>query len=182
MQIDVKQAYGLDDAAEILLPASGDDASVALTQGVVVKTGAHIRHVQNYIVQYEDTDFSGFVYHANYLKFAERGRSNFLRFAGIEHSVLFDMQPQLAFVIGRMEMDFLAPAQIDDVLLVESVYSEVRGARLVAEQRISCNGAAVWQADIVAACVDLQGKPRRLPKQLADSLLRYQGASFLRDA
>ena len=69
-------------------------------------------------VYYEDTDFSGVVYHANYLKFAERGRSDFLRFAGIHHSELLAMTPPLAFVVNAMQIEFLAPAKIDDELRV----------------------------------------------------------------
>ena len=68
------------------------------------------RHILSCCVQYEDTDFSGFVYHANYLKFAERGRSNALRLIGITHSDLLALDAPLAFVVSRMEMDFVRPA------------------------------------------------------------------------
>ena len=137
------------------------------------------RHILSCCVQYEDTDFSGFVYHANYLKFAERGRSNALRLIGITHSDLLALDAPLAFVVSRMEMDFVRPAHIDDVLLVETAYTAIRGARLVAEQRISCAGETVWQADVLAACVDLQGRPKRLPRDMAEKLMQLQSASFL---
>ena len=137
------------------------------------------RHQMSVPVQYEDTDFSGFVYHANYLKFAERGRSNFLKLCGVTHADLLAMDPSLAFVVGHMEMDFLMPAQIDNVLLVETAFTELRGARLVAEQRISRDGDTVWQAHVLAACVDLQGRPKRLPKHITEGLGPHIGASFL---
>ena len=76
--------------------------------GTFSKDARGTRHLLTVPVHYEDTDFSGFVYHANYLKFAERGRSNFINLAGITHLQLLEFEPQLAFVVGHMEMDFLA--------------------------------------------------------------------------
>ena len=138
-------------------------------------------HVMQIVMQYEDTDFSGFVYHANYLKFAEHGRSNFLRLAGVEHSALLEMEPPLAFVVGRMEMDFLAPARIDDQLLVETVFTQFRGARLVAEQSITrvADNQPIWQSHVLAACVDLQGRAKRMPKSMLADLAPYQGGAIL---
>ena len=158
--------------------------SQAALQGVFCKTETGIRHMMQVVMQYEDTDFSGFVYHANYLKFAERGRSNFLRLAGVEHSALLQMQPPLAFVVGRMEMDFLAPARIDDCLLVETVFTQFRGARLLAEHAISRQTASgdsepIWQAHVLAACVDLQGRAKRMPKTMLADLTPYQGTAIL---
>lgn len=138
-----------------------------------------MRHNLELAVHYEDTDFSGFVYHANYLKFAERGRSNFLKLCGVTHTDLLALEPKLAFVVGHMDIDFLMPAQIDDVLLVETAFTDMRGARLLAQQRISRNGEAVWQAHVQAACVDLQGRPKRLPKDLTEKLAPYIGGAFL---
>ena len=85
-------------------------------------------------VYYEDTDFSGVVYHANYLKFAERGRSSFLRLAGVIHSDLLTYEPPLAFVVRGMNIEFVAPARIDDVLVVETIFTTARGPRLTAWQ------------------------------------------------
>lgn len=121
------------------------------------------RHLLDVRVYYEDTDFSGFVYHANYLKFAERGRSDFLRLAGVHHGELLRHDPQLAFVVGRMCIDFLAPAKIDDLLRVETMFTQVRGARLFAKQQILRDTQCLWQAQVLAACIDLNGKPRRMP-------------------
>ena len=140
------------------------------------------RHLMNVLVHYEDTDFSGFVYHANYLKFAERGRSNFLKLAGVTHKQLLVHDPQLAFVVGHMDMDFMSPGRIEDELLVETVFTQLRGARLVAEQRVSRDGETLWQAHVLAAIVDLQGRPKRMPKDVAALLTPHLGASFLPDA
>ena len=155
--------------------------SQAALMGMFCKTETGVSHVMQVVMQYEDTDFSGFVYHANYLKFAERGRSNFLRLAGVEHSALLEMEPPLAFVVGRMEMDFVAPARIDDCLLVETVFTQFRGARLVAEQSITrvADTQPIWQAHILAACVDLQGRAKRMPKAMLADLKPYLGAPLL---
>ncbi len=151
------------------------------TRGAVEKDTKGTRHVLHVPVYYEDTDFSGFVYHSNYLKFAERGRSNFINLIGVTHQQLLAFEPQLAFVVGHMEMDFLSPGRVEDMLLVETVFTECRGARLTAEQRISRNGETLWQAHVLAAVVDLQGRPRRMPKDIAAQITPYLGASFLAD-
>ena len=121
-------------------------------------------------VYYEDTDFSGVVYHANYLKFAERGRSSFLRLAGVIHSDLLTHEPPLAFVVRGMNIEFVAPARIDDVLVVETIFTTARGPRLTAWQTIRRNGELLWQAEIQAACIDLDGKPRRMPATTVDQM------------
>lgn len=146
--------------------------------GIFSKGAQGTRHLLTVPVHYEDTDFSGFVYHANYLKFAERGRSNFLHLAGIKHQQLLEFDPQLAFVVGHMEMDFLSPGRVEDLLLVETIFTECRGARLTAEQRISRDGKTLWQSHVLAAIVDLDGRPRRMPKQLADQIAPHLGKSF----
>ena len=121
-------------------------------------------------VYYEDTDFSGVVYHANYLKFAERGRSSFLRLAGVIHSDLLTYEPPLAFVVRGMNIEFVAPARIDDLLVVETIFTTARGPRLTAWQTIRRNGELLWQAEIQAACIDLDGKPRRMPATTVDQM------------
>ncbi|MGX1198892.1 YbgC/FadM family acyl-CoA thioesterase [Parvibaculum sp. MBR-TMA-1.3b-4.2] len=124
-------------------------------------------------VYYEDTDFSGVVYHANYLRFAERGRSDFLRLIGVHHTDLFDGDDPLAFAIHRMEMDFVKPARIDDLLEVRTRYVRASGARIEADQEIvrlvsgdgtaTGDGEVLWRAHVYAACIDTTGRPRRLP-------------------
>ena len=161
-----------------------DEALAALAaqqSGVGLLTGGegHVSHLMHAPVHYEDTDFSGFVYHANYLKFAERGRSNFLRLCGIEHTHLLALEPPLAFVVGHMDIGFLAPARIGDMLLGETAFTRLHGARLLAEHVISRDGTPIWQARVTAAIVDLDGRPRRLPKDLAAPLETCIGAPII---
>jgi acyl-CoA thioester hydrolase len=117
-------------------------------------------------IYYEDTDFSGIVYHANYLRYLERGRSDFFRLAGISHTEL--AQQDTAFAIIRMELDFKRSARIDDALLVRTTYDRVEGARLFVTQRITRGEDVVLEAKGVAVCISLSGRPRRpTPEMLA---------------
>ena len=100
------------------------------------------RHVQHVRVYYEDTDFSGIVYHANYLRFMERGRTNYLRLLGADHRVLFEETekeaPGFAFVVRSMQIDFLKPARMDDVLEIITRPQEVKGASILLRQDVLC--------------------------------------------
>ena len=117
-------------------------------------------------IYYEDTDFSGIVYHANYLRYLERGRSDFFRLAGISHTEL--AQQDTAFAIIRMELDFKRSARIDDALLVRTTYDRVEGARLFVTQRITRGEDVVLESKGVAVCISLSGRPRRpTPEMLA---------------
>lgn len=117
-------------------------------------------------IYYEDTDFSGIVYHANYLRYLERGRSDFFRLAGISHTEL--AQQDTAFAIIRMELDFKRSARIDDALLVRTTYDRVEGARLFVTQTITRGEDVVLEAKGVAVCISLSGRPRRpTPEMLA---------------
>lgn len=127
-------------------------------------------HVQWARVYYEDTDLSGVVYHAHYLRFFERGRSDFLRLAGVRHNELLERDPPLAFAVTAMQVRFLRPARIDDSLRIETLYRVMRGARLDISQRILRDGALLADAEVSAACIDLQGRPRRPPQTLVDAL------------
>jgi len=110
-------------------------------------------------IYYEDTDFSGIVYHANYLRYLERGRSDFFRLAGISHTEL--AQQDTAFAIIRMELDFKRSARIDDALLVRTTYDRVEGARLFVTQRITRGEDVVLEAKGIAVCISMSGRPRR---------------------
>ncbi|CAN5419847.1 tol-pal system-associated acyl-CoA thioesterase [soil metagenome] len=133
--------------------------------------GVHILPVRVY---YEDTDFSGAVYHANYLKFCERGRSDCLRHLDIHHSALHVGEDRTAFVVRRMVCDFLKPARIDDLLSVETRFVELGGARMELDQRVSRGGDMLFQAAVTVVLVDAAGRPKRLPVTMRDSLLRLQ--------
>jgi len=124
-------------------------------------------------VFYEDTDFSGVVYYANYLRFLERARSSFFRLAGIGHAELLDRDPPLAFVIRKINLDYLASARIDDVLSVMTTYDTFKGARLLVTQKIFRDGELILTADSEAACIDLEGRPKRAPKEMIEKLRPY---------
>ena len=121
-------------------------------------------------VYYEDTDFTGLVYHGNYVRYFERGRSDFLRLMGVGHAALLEHETPGAFVITRMEIDFRRPARIDDALTVITTYDRLQGARLDASQRIERGGELLCAAKVAAACIDLDGRPRRAPALLVERL------------
>lgn len=127
-------------------------------------------------VYYEDTDFSGVVYHANYLKFLERGRSDFLRLLGIQHAKLAGDHsdgPNLAFAVRHMEIDFLKAARIDDVIEVHTFVSQVKGARIILIQHANCKHHRLVTASVTVALVDASGKPKRLPPSFQEAFSRY---------
>lgn len=121
-------------------------------------------------VYYEDTDFTGVVYHANYLRYFERGRSDFLRLAGADHSALLTVETPIAFVVTRMEIDFRRPARIDDALTVATTYDTLAGARLSIGQRLWRGAESIATAAVQVAVIDLQGRPRRPPPALSQRL------------
>jgi len=129
-------------------------------------------------VYYEDTDFSGAVYHANYLKFCERGRSDWLRLLHVHHRAL-DRQ-DAAFVVRRMDCEFLKPARIDDLLEVETRLREAAGARMELDQRVARTSEVIFRAKVTVALVGAGGRPKRLPRELlavfASSARRTQPA------
>ena len=122
-------------------------------------------------VYYEDTDFTGVVYYANYLKFLERGRTDALRTAGIRHEALLELETPLGFAVRKIAAEYLIPARIDDALRVVTRIEQARGARMTITQRIERGDDILLTADVEAACIDLNGRPRRLPKKALDALL-----------
>ena len=122
-------------------------------------------------VYYEDTDFTGLVYHANYLKFCERARTDCLRLLGIHQSRM----PDAFFVVRRMTCDFLRPARLDDLLEVETRFVEMGGARLELEQKVTCKGEALFTAAVTVALVDGRGRPKRLPPEVAGAVKGLSG-------
>lgn len=123
-------------------------------------------------VYYEDTDFSGLVYHARYLHFLERGRTDYLRCLGVEQSALQTVDAEgLVFVVHRMEVDFKRPARMDDILLIETSTEKAGGAKMVLKQQISSGGRLLILATVIIAVVNAKGRPRRLPEELAAKFL-----------
>ena len=125
-------------------------------------------HVLPIRVYYEDTDFSGAVYHANYLKFCERARSDCLRLMGIHHSELHGMA---SFVVRRMVCDFLKPALIDNLLEVETRFVEFGGARMELRQAVLRANERLFEAQVTVVLVDGQGKPKRLLPEMTKTFL-----------
>ncbi|MEO8812502.1 MAG: YbgC/FadM family acyl-CoA thioesterase [Caulobacteraceae bacterium] len=121
-------------------------------------------------VYYEDTDFTGVVYHANHVRYLERGRSDYLRLAGIDHSALLARPDPCAFVLTRLEIDFRRPARIDDALVVRTAYDVIKGPRMIVSQRIERAGALIVEATVEAACITPDGRPRRPPADLVARL------------
>jgi acyl-CoA thioester hydrolase len=131
-----------------------------------IRDGRHIMAVRVY---YEDTDFSGIVYHANYLRFMERGRTNYLRLIGIDHRALFEEAlkeaPGFAFVVRSMQLDFLKAARMDDLLTVETTPEEVKGASILLHQRVLRGDDLLLEARVRVAFV-AAGRARPIPKPL----------------
>ncbi|MFC3074364.1 tol-pal system-associated acyl-CoA thioesterase [Shinella pollutisoli] len=124
-------------------------------------------------VYYEDTDFSGVVYHARYLHFLERGRTDYLRLLGVEQGnlLLEGDREGLVFVVHRMEIDFKLPARMDDVLTILTATEKAGGAKMVLAQEIRCGECLLIAAKVIIAVVNAAGRPRRLPEGLAARFL-----------
>ena len=127
------------------------------------------RHHMQVRVYYEDTDFSGIVYHANYLRFMERGRTNYLRLLGVGHRALFEETaqeaPGCAFVVRSMQIDYLRPARMDDVLDVVSWPLEVKGASITLAQEVRRGGDVLVKAKVRVAFIS-EGRAQPIPKAL----------------
>jgi acyl-CoA thioester hydrolase len=119
-------------------------------------------------VYYEDTDFSGLVYHASYLRFMERGRTELLRDLGLGQRELLQREGGgLFFVVRAMTIDFRKPAQMDDSLTVETIVREVSGASFDLDQRILRGEEPLVSAQVKIAAVE-GGRPRRLPAEVRE--------------
>jgi acyl-CoA thioester hydrolase len=127
------------------------------------------RHTMSVRVYYEDTDFTGIVYHANYLRFMERGRTNYLRLIGADHRALFEATeqeaPGFAFVVRSMTLDYLKPARMDDVLTISTVPEEVKGASITLHQEVRRGDELLVEAHVRVAFIS-QGRARPIPKPL----------------
>jgi acyl-CoA thioester hydrolase len=135
-----------------------------------IRDGCHRQLVRVY---YEDTDFSGIVYHASYLRFMERSRTNYLRLLGADQRALFAAiekeAPGFAFVVRSMQIEFRKPARMDDVLEIATVPREVKGASVVLHQTVDRGGEALVEATVQVAFVS-GGRARPIPKVLRDAM------------
>jgi acyl-CoA thioester hydrolase len=124
-----------------------------------------ISHRHELRVYYEDTDFSSFVYHASYLRFMERGRTEFLRELGITQSILQETENGLVFVVARLTIDFLRPARMDDLLTIETTAIEARGPIIKLKQCVLRAAECLAEAVVTVVAVR-DGRPVRLPGEL----------------
>ena len=127
-------------------------------------------HSMKLRVYYEDTDAAGIVYYANYLKFAERGRTEMMRELGFAHSEIAKEIGTL-FTVRRCSIDYRAPARLDDALTVYTRVMEIGGATLLLDQQIRRDEAILVQIDMLVACVGHDGRPRRVPSGLRAALI-----------
>ena len=123
-------------------------------------------------VYYEDTDFSGVVYHASYLRFLERGRTEFLRAHGIHQTLLFDAEAgaPLAFAVRKMSIEFLKPARMDDELTIETSIAKIGGASIEMAQRVLRDKEPLIIADVRIGAV-AKGRAQRLPQAILTKLV-----------
>jgi acyl-CoA thioester hydrolase len=141
-------------------PASWPDLA-----GRIIDDASGRRHVLPVRVYFEDTDFAQVVYHASYVRWCERGRSDFLRLLGTDARRLIDgtdSHEPAAFVVRRMNMDFVRPGRIDDVLEVETRVKELGGASVTLDQLVSRDGMRLFEATVTLVLVSVSGKPLRL--------------------
>ena len=134
------------------------------------------KHILPIRVYHEDTDFTGLVYHANYLKFCERGRSDFVRLSGISQTELFDAggdKEPAAFVVRHMDVDFLKPARMDDVLEIVTSVDEIGGAAMTLLQDVTREGTVLARLRVRIVLVSRSGKVRRLGELVRASLERF---------
>jgi acyl-CoA thioester hydrolase len=131
------------------------------------------QHHQGVRVYYEDTDFSGVTYHASYLRFMERGRTNYLRLIGADHRALFEQAeketPGFAFVVRHMSIDFRKPAFMDDVLDIVTTPEEVKGASVTLNQKVMRGEALLVEAHVQVAFVS-GGSAKPIPKPLRTAM------------
>jgi acyl-CoA thioester hydrolase len=127
-------------------------------------------HILPVRVYYEDTDLTGVVYHANYARYFERGRSDFLRLAGVGHRSLLDRPDPAAFAVTRLTIEFRLAARIDEALEVRTLFESTRGVRLNIAQRILRDGALVATAGVEVVCIGPDGRARCPPGELVEAL------------
>lgn len=137
------------------------------------------RHRLPVRVYFEDTDVTGLVYHANYVKYFERGRTDFLALLDVNHSALMSPSGEnMIFAVSKFTIDYRRPAYLDDGLVVITELKRLGGARLVMHQWIEREGDLVADAEVHVATLDPTGRPRRIPEVLKERLATYQSADI----
>jgi acyl-CoA thioester hydrolase len=131
------------------------------------EAGAHVLPLRVY---YEDTDFSGVVYHASYLRFMERGRSEFLRLSGLRHQGMLTAEEPLVWVVRRLSIEYVKPARVDDSLRIRTRVEEVTGARLKLAQTVLREAEELVAAVVEVCVVTLDGRLKRVPDDIRKKL------------
>lgn len=141
-----------------------------MTEGAATADDWHRMPIRVY---YEDTDAGGVVYYANYLRYAERARTELLRAIGFESSDMMATEG-LALAVRRVAAEYLRPARLDDLLTVETRITAVKGASMDMRQVVRRDGEALVEMDLTVACITVDGRPARLPKDLREGMARYR--------
>jgi acyl-CoA thioester hydrolase len=170
-------AAGLDDIAGRmrLFRAMSEQHHWPDLAGRLIEDEAGVRHVLPVRVYFEDTDFSGLVYHGSYVRWCERGRSDFLRLVGGDHRRLIDGSDgndPAAFVVRRMSFDFMRPARIDEVLEVETRVKDIGAASLTLSQLVRRGPQRLVEAEVTVVLVSVAGKPLRIAAGLREAFAR----------
>jgi acyl-CoA thioester hydrolase len=134
-------------------------------------------HVFPFRVYYADTDAAGIVYYANYLKFAERARTEMMRAASVSHSAL-SAERGIAFIVRRCAIDYRVPATLDDVIEVRTTINKLGGASIDVAQHVLRDGETLVTIDLRLGCVDRKGRAVRLPEPLRHALARMEPAGL----
>ena len=130
-------------------------------------------HILPIRIYYEDTDLSGVVYHANYLRYMERGRTEFFRLAGVTKMAMLEDAEPTAWTLRSAAIDFFKPARMEDRIEVRTSCPLLSGARMRADQKIYCAQTLLAHGKIEACIMSLSGKPRRIPQAVRDKLLPF---------
>lgn len=144
--------------------------------GRIIRDESGQRHVLPVRVYFEDTDAGGVVYHASFVRFAERGRTDFLRLLGTDARRLIDgsdSREPAAFVVRRMNVDFYRPGRMDDLLQVETRVKELGGASVTLIQTITRDGKRLVEAEVTVVLVSISGKPLRLSDAVREAFLKH---------
>jgi acyl-CoA thioester hydrolase len=128
-------------------------------------------HILPIRIYYEDTDLSGVVYHANYLRFMERGRSEFFRCAGVLHLVMMNAAEATVWTLRRASIEFRRPARVDELVEVHTRATALSGARMTADQKIYRADDLLAHGTVEACVITLAGRPRRIPDDIRAKLL-----------
>ncbi len=128
-----------------------------------------MKNISEFRVYYEDTDAGGVVYYANYLKFAERGRTELLRSTGFENSALWE-ENGCGFVVKHIEADYKKPARLDDILRVETTVETVKNSSFIMDQSIVCGHDLIFIIKVTLACIGKDYRPCRLPDPVKQAL------------